>query len=135
MRIENRLNELKRFNTTEGIPDSFLSDVKNEIISRNRKRQDLINSISAFMILFVVGWGLYLKNLNVNDYDMSKIIIDLSEEVDSGSIFEQEDFIFASIDYLIDEVDIIESGWELIDDLTLHDYFEKREMDSFEERS
>ena len=91
MRIENRLIELKRFNTTEGIPDSFLSDVKNEIISRNRKRQDLINSISAFMILFVVGWGLYLKNLNVNDYDMSKIIIDLSEEVDSGSIFEQED--------------------------------------------
>ena len=135
MTIENRLNELKRFNTTEGIPDSFLSDVKNEIISRNRKRQDLINSISAFMILFVVGWGLYLKNLNVNDYDMSKIIIDLSEEVDSGSIFEQEDFIFASIDYLIDEVDIIESGWELIDDLTLHDYFEKREMDFFEERS
>ena len=135
MRIENRLNELKRFNTTEGIPDSFLSDVKNEIISRNRKRQDLINSISAFMILFVVGWGLYLKNLNVNDYDMSKIIIDLSEEVDSGSIFEQEDFIFASINYLIDEVDIIESGWELIDDLTLHDYFEKREMGFFEERS
>ena len=65
MRIENRLNELKRFNTTEGIPDSFLSDVKNEIIFRNRKRQDLINSISAFMILFAIGLGFYLKNLNM----------------------------------------------------------------------
>ncbi|MFL3050946.1 MAG: hypothetical protein ACJZ02_04580 [Candidatus Neomarinimicrobiota bacterium] len=135
MTIENRLNKLKRFNTTEEISDLFLSDVKNEIIFRNRKRQDLINSISAFMILFAIGLGFYLKNLNVNDYDMSKIIIDLSEEVDSGSIFEEEDFIFASIDYLIDEVELIESGWELIDDLTLHEFFEKREMDSFEERS
>ena len=135
MTIENRLNKLKRFNTTEEISDLFLSDVKNEIIFRNRKRKDLINSISAFMILFAIGLGFYLKNLNVNDYDMSKIIIDLSEEVDSGSIFEEEDFIFASIDYLIDEVELIESGWELIDDLTLHEFFEKREMDSFEERS
>ena len=135
MTIENRLNKLKRFNTTEEISDLFLSDVKNEIIFRNRKRQDLINSISAFMILFAIGLGFYLKNLNVNDYDMSKIVIDLSEEVDSGSIFEEEDFIFASIDYLIDEVELIESGWELIDDLTLHEFFEKREMDSFEERS
>ncbi|MBF90042.1 MAG: hypothetical protein CMG75_10425 [Candidatus Marinimicrobia bacterium] len=135
MKLEKRLKELKRMNWTQGIPDSFLSDLKNEVIFRNRKRQDLINSISAFMIIFAIGSGFYLKNLNVNDYDMSQIIIDLSGEVDSDFIFEEEDFVFASIDYLIDEIDLIESGWELIDDFTLYEHFERREINSFEERS
>tara|TARA_B100000029_G_scaffold204866_1_gene202839 strand:+ start:5900 stop:6307 length:408 start_codon:yes stop_codon:yes gene_type:complete len=135
MKLEKRLKELKRMNWVQGIPDSFISDLKNELIVRNRKRQDLINSISAFMIIFAIGLGFYLKNLNVNDYDMSQIIIDLSGEVDSDFIFEEEDFVFASIDYLIDEIDLIESGWELIDDFTLYEHFERREINSFEERS
>ncbi len=135
MKLEKRLKELKRMNWVQGIPDSFISDLKNELIVRNRKRQDLINSISAFMIIFAIGLGFYLKNLNVNDYDMSQIIIDLSGEVDSDFIFEEEEFVFASIDYLIDDIDLIESGWELIDDFTLYEHFERREINSFEERS
>ena len=135
MTIEKRLKTLKTFDRTEGVPDSFVSNLKNEIIARDRKQQNLINSVSGLIVAFVIGFGLYFNNPDSDKFDMSQIIIDLSEESDTLSVFDDEDFVLASIDYLVAQSDFMVSGWELIEDLSLYEYIEKTEINSFEERS
>jgi hypothetical protein len=66
---------------------------------------------------------------------VSEIIIDLSDQPDSITVFDDEEFIVASMDYLIDGTDLISTGWSIIEDLSLYNYLETGEKISQEERS
>ena len=86
-----------------------------------------------------MGVGIYINNPTVDStfatVDVSEIIIDLSDQPDSITVFDDEEFIMASMDYLIGGTELISTGWSIIEDLSLYNYLETGEKISQEERS
>ena len=86
-----------------------------------------------------MGVGIYINNPTVDStfatVDVSEIIIDLSDQPDSITVFDDEEFIVASMDYLIGGTELISTGWSIIEDLSLYNYLETGEKISQEERS
>ena len=139
MSIERRINSLKGRSHESGDAESFLTNLKGEIIQRDRRRQNIINSVSGLVVALAVGVGIYINNPTVDStfatVDVSEIIIDLSDQPDSITVFEDEEFIVASMDYLIGGTELISTGWSIIEDLSLYNYLETGEKISQEERS
>ena len=139
MSIERRINFLKGRSHESGDAESFLTNLKGEIIQRDRRRQNIINSVSGLIVALAMGVGLYINNPTVDStfatVDVSEIIIDLSDQPDSITVFDDEKFIMASIDYLIDGTELMSTGWSIIEDLSLYNYLETGEKISQEERS
>ena len=139
MSIERRINSLKGRSHESGDAESFLTNLKGEIIQRDRRRQNIINSVSGLVVALAMGVGIYINNPTVDStfaiVDVSEIIIDLSDQPDSITVFDDEEFIMASMDYLIGGTELISSGWSIIEDLSLYNYLETGEKISQEERS
>ena len=139
MSIERRINSLKGRSHESGDAESFLTNLKGEIIQRDRRRQNIINSVSGLVVALAVGVGIYINNPTVDStfatVDVSEIIIDLSDQPDSITVFDDEEFIVASMDYLIGGTELISTGWSIIEDLSLYNYLETGEKISQEERS
>ena len=139
MSIERRINSLKGRSHESGDAESFLTNLKGEIIQRDRRRQNIINSVSGLVVALAMGVGIYINNPTVDStfatVDVSEIIIDLSDQPDSITVFEDEEFIVASMDYLIGGTELISTGWSIIEDLSLYNYLETGEKISQEERS
>ena len=139
MSIERRINSLKGRSHESGDAESFLTNLKGEIIQRDRRRQNIINSVSGLIVALAMGVGIYINNPTVDStfatVDVSEIIIDLSDQPDSITVFDDEDFIAASMDYLIGGTELISTGWSIIEDLSLYNYLETGEKISQEERS
>ena len=139
MSIERRINSLKGRSHESGDAESFLTNLKGEIIQRDRRRQNIINSVSGLVVALAMGVGIYINNPTVDStfatVDVSEIIIDLSDQPDSITVFDDEEFIVASMDYLIGGTELISTGWSIIEDLSLYNYLETGEMISQEERS
>ena len=139
MSIERRINSLKGRSHESGDAESFLTNLKGEIIQRDRRRQNIINSVSGLVVALAMGVGIYINNPTVDStfatVDVSEIIIDLSDQPDSITVFDDEEFIMASVDYLIGGTELISTGWSIIEDLSLYNYLETGEKISQEERS
>ena len=139
MSIERRINSLKGRSHESGDAESFLTNLKGEIIQRDRRRQNIINSVSGLVVALAMGVGIYINNPTVDStfatVDVSEIIIDLSDQLDSITVFDDEEFIVASMDYLIGGTELISTGWSIIEDLSLYNYLETGEKISQEERS
>ena len=139
MSIERRINSLKGRSHESGDAESFLTNLKGEIIQRDRRRQNIINSVSGLVVALAMGVGIYINNPTVDPtfatVDVSEIIIDLSDQPDSITVFDDEEFIVASMDYLIGGTELISTGWSIIEDLSLYNYLETGEKISQEERS
>ena len=139
MSIERRINSLKGRSHELGDAESFLTNLKGEIIQRDRRRQNIINSVSGLVVALAMGVGIYINNPTVDStfatVDVSEIIIDLSDQPDSITVFDDEEFIVASMDYLIGGTELISTGWSIIEDLSLYNYLETGEKISQEERS
>ena len=139
MSIERRINSLKGRSHESGDAESFLTNLKGEIIQRDRRRQNIINSVSGLVVALAMGVGIYINNPTVDStfatVDVSEIIIDLSDQPDSITVFDDEEFIAASMDYLIGNTELISTGWSIIEDLSLYNYLETGEKISQEERS
>ena len=139
MSIERRINSLKGRSHESGNAESFLTNLKGEIIQRDRRRQNIINSVSGLIVALAMGVGIYINNPTVDStfatVDVSEIIIDLSDQPDSITVFDDEEFIVASMDYLIGGTELISTGWSIIEDLSLYNYLETGEKISQEERS
>ena len=139
MSIERRINSLKGRSHESGDAESFLTNLKGEIIQRDRRRQNIINSVSGLVVALAMGVGIYINNPTVDStfalVDVSEIIIDLSDQPDSITVFDDEEFIVASMDYLIGGTELISTGWSIIEDLSLYNYLETGEKISQEERS
>ena len=139
MSIERLINSLKGRSHESGNSESFLTNLKGEIIQRDRRRQNIINSVSGLVVALAMGVGIYINNPTVDStfatVDVSEIIIDLSDQPDSITVFDDEEFIVASMDYLIDGTELISTGWSIIEDLSLYNYLETGEKISQEERS
>ena len=139
MSIERRMNSLKGGSHESGDAESFLTNLKGEIIQRDRRRQNIINSVSGLVVALAMGVGIYINNPTVDStfatVDVSEIIIDLSDQPDSITVFDDEEFIMASMDYLIGGTELISSGWSIIEDFSLYNYLETGEKISQEERS
>ena len=139
MSIERRINSLKGRSHELGDAESFLTNLKGEIIQRDRRRQNIINSVSGLIVALAMGVGIYINNPTVDStfatVDVSEIIIDLSDQPDSITVFDDEEFIVASMDYLIGGTELISTGWSIIENLSLYDYLETGEKISQEERS
>ena len=139
MSIERRINSLKGRSHESGDAESFLTNLKGEIIQRDRRRQNIINSVSGLVVALAMGVGIYINNPTVDStfatVDVSEIIIDLSDQPDSITVFDDEEFIMASMDYLIGGTELISSGWSIIEDFSLYNYLETGEKISQEERS
>ena len=139
MSIERRINSLKGRSHESGDAESFLTNLKGEIIQRDRRRQNIINSVSGLVVALAMGVGIYINNPTVDStfaiVDVSEIIIDLSDQPDSVTVFDDEEFIVASMDYLIGGTELISTGWSIIEDLSLYNYLETGEKISQEERS
>ena len=139
MSIERRMNSLKGRSHESGDAESFLTNLKGEIIQRDRRRQNIINSVSGLVVALAMGVGIYINNPTVDStfatVDVSEIIIDLSDQPDSITVFDDEEFIMASMDYLIGGTELISTGWSIIEDLSLYNYLETGEKISQEERS
>jgi len=139
MSIERRMNSLKGRSHESGDAESFLTNLKGEIIQRDRRRQNIINSVSGLVVALAMGVGIYINNPTVDStfaiVDVSEIIIDLSDQPDSITVFDDEEFIVASMDYLIGGTELISTGWSIIEDLSLYNYLETGEKISQEERS
>ena len=139
MSIERRINSLKGRSHESGDAESFLTNLKGEIIQRDRRRQNIINSVSGLVVALAMGVGIYINNPTVDStfatVDVSEIIIDLSNQPDSITVFDDEEFIMASMDYLISGTELISTGWSIIEDLSLYNYLETGEKISQEERS
>ncbi len=139
MSIERRINSLKGRSHESGNAESFLTNLKGEIIQRDRRRQNIINSVSGLVVALAMGVGIYINNPTVDStfatVDVSEIIIDLSDQPDSITVFDDEEFIVASMDYLIGGTELISTGWSIIEDLSLYNYLETGEKISQEERS
>jgi hypothetical protein len=71
----------------------------------------------------------------LSSIDMSQAIIDLSGETDSLNVFDDEQFLLASIDYVVERTELFGSAWELVDDLSLYENLETNETIYLEERS
>ena len=139
MSIERRMNSLKNRSNESGDAESFLTNLKGEIIQRDRRRQNIMNSVSGLVVALAMGVGIYINNPTVDStfdtVDVSEIIIDLSDQPDSITVFDDEEFIVASMDYLIGGTELISTGWSIIEDLSLYNYLETGEKISQEERS
>ena len=139
MSIERRINSLKGRSHESGDAESFLTNLKGEIIQRDRRRQNIINSVSGLVVAQAMGVGIYINNHTDDStfatVDVSEIIIDLSDQPDSITVFDDEKFIVASMDYLIGGTELISTGWSIIEDLSLYNYLETGEKISQEERS
>ena len=139
MSVEKRLNSLKSHSKEPDDTESFLAELKGEMIRRGRRRQNIVNSISGLVVALAIGVGLYITSPTADptlaNADMSEIIIDLSGQPDSITVFDDEEFIMASMDYLIGGTELISTGWSIIEDLSLYDYLETGEKISLEERS
>ena len=139
MSIERRINSLKGRSHESGDAESFLTNLKGEIIQRDRRRQNIINSVSGLVVALAMGVGIYINNPTVDStfatVDVSEIIIDLSDQPDSITVFDDEEFIAASMDYLIGGTELISTGWSIIEDFSLYNYLETGEKISQEERS
>ena len=139
MSVEKRLNSLKSHSKAPGDTESFLAELKGEMIRRGRRRQNIVNSISGLVVALAIGVGLYITSPTADptlaNADMSEIIIDQSGQPDSITVFDDEEFIMASMDYLIGGTELISTGWSIIEDLSLYDYLETGEKISLEERS
>ena len=139
MWIERLINSLKGRSHKSGDAESFLTNLKGEIIQRDRRRQNIINSVSGLVVALAMGVGIYINNPTVDStfatVDVSEIIIDLSDQPDSITIFDDEEFIMASMDYLIGGTELISTGWSIIEDLSLYNFLETGEMISKEEQS
>ena len=139
MSIERRINSLKGRSHESGDAESFLTNLKGEIIQRDRRRQNIINSVSGLVVALAMGVGIYINNPTVDStfatVDVSEIIIDLSDQPDSITVFDDEEFIMASMDYLIGGTELISTGWSIIEDFSLYNYLETGEKIFQEERS
>ena len=139
MSIERRMNSLKGRSHESGDAESFLTNLKGEIIQRDRRRQNIINSVSGLVVALAMGVGIYINNPTVDStfatVDVSEIIIDLSDQPDSITVFDDEEFIMASMDYLIGGTELISTGWSIIEDLSLYNFLETGEKISKEEQS
>ena len=139
MSIERRFNSLKGRSHESGDAESFMTNLKGEIIQRDRRRQNIINSVSGLIVALAMGVGIYINNPTVDStfatVDVSEIIIDLSDQPDSITVFDDEEFIVASMDYLIGSTELISTGWSIIEDLSLYNYLETGEKISQKERS
>ena len=102
MSIERRINSLKGSSHEPGDAESFLTNLKGEIIQRDRRRQNIINSVSGLVVALAMGVGIYINNpaadSTFSTVDMSEIINDLSDQPDSITVFDDEEFIVASMD-------------------------------------
>lgn len=138
MSVEKRLSSLKGVSPA-GDPELFISDLKGEMVRRARRRQNLVTSLSGMVVALAVGVGLYIGSPEperpLASVEMSGAIIDLSGESDSLSVFDEEDFVLASIDYLVDGTDLMGTGWSLVEDLSLYDYLEAPKGFDMEEKS
>ncbi len=138
MLVEKRLNSLKSASPS-GDPDLFITDLKGEMIRRSRRRQNLMTSVSGFVVAIAIGIGLYINNPGpepmLSSIDMSQAIIDLSGETDSLNVFDDEQFLLASIDYVVERTELFGSAWELVDDLSPYENLETNETIYLEERS
>ena len=138
MLVEKRLNSLKSASPS-GDPDLFITDLKGEMIRRSRRRQNLMTSVSGFVVAIAIGIGLYINNPGpepmLSSIDMSQAIIDLSGETDSLNVFDDEQFLLASIDYVVERTELFGSAWELVDALSLYENLETNETIYLEERS
>ena len=139
MSIERRINSLKGRSHESGDAESFLTNLKGEIIQRDRRRQNIINSVSGLVVALAMGVGIYINNPTVDStfatVDVSEIIIDLSDQPDSITVFDDEEFIMASMDYLIGGTELISTGWSIIEDFSLYNYLETGEKIFQGERS
>ena len=138
MSVEKRLNSLKGI-SPDGDTEAFIADLKGEMVRRSRRRQTLMTSVSGFVVALAIGTGLYLNSPNpdspLSSIDMSQAIIDLTGETDSLDVFDDEQFLIASIDYLVEGTELFSSAWELVDDLSLYEYLQTDETFPMEERS
>ena len=138
MSVDKRLNSLKSASPA-GDSDLFISDLKGEMVRRSRRRQNLMTSVSGFVVAIAIGVGLYLNNPSpdpmLSSIDMSRAIIDFSGETDSLNVFDDEQFLLASIDYVVERTELFGSAWELVDDLSLYENLETNETIYLEERS
>jgi len=139
MSIERRIKSLKDHSHELGDAESFLTNLKGEIIQRDRRRQNIINSVSGLVVALAMGIGIYINSPTVDStfatVDVSEIIIDLSDQPDSITVFDDEEFIMASMDYLIGGTELISTGWSIIEDLSLYNFLETGEKISKEEQS
>ncbi len=138
MSVEKRLNSLKNVSQS-GDLDLFIAGLKGEMVRRARHRQNLITSVSGFVVAIAIGVGLYINNPRpepmLSSIDMSQVIIDLSGETDSLNVFDDELFLLASIDYVVEGTEFLSSAWELVDDLLLYENLQKNEITYIEEKS
>ena len=139
MSIERRIKSLKDHSHELGDAESFLTNLKGEIIQRDRRRQNIINSVAGLVVALARGIGIYINSPTVDStfatVDVSEIIIDLSDQPDSITVFDDEEFIMASMDYLIGGTELISTGWAIIEDLSLYNFLETGEKISKEEQS
>ena len=139
MSIERRIKSLKDHSHELGDAESFLTNLKGEIIQRDRRRQNKINSVSGLVVALAMGIGIYINSPTVDStfatVDVSEIIIDLSDQPDSITVFDDEEFIMASMDYLIGGTELISTGWSIIEDLSLYNFLETGEKISKEDQS
>ena len=139
MSIERRIKSLKDHSHELGDAESFLTNLKGEIIQRDRRRQNIINSVAGLVVALAMGIGIYINSPTVDStfatVDVSEIIIDLSDQPDSITVFDDEEFIMASMDYLIGGTELISTGWSIIEDLSLYNFLETGEKISKEEQS
>jgi len=117
MSIESKIKKNYNYTIKSKVNDEFINDLRVEIISRNKIRSKIKNLSFSFSILLFVFIFLFLK-IPINSENYYSFELNNLKENELCSKCEH-DIHFESVDYLIDNSDLLVSNIKLISDLSL----------------
>ena len=121
MSIENKIKKNYNFISKSKNNDEFIKDLRFEIISRNKIRNKIKTGYYSFAILLFILIFSFLKiPINSDNYYSYKFFNEQKIQICSKC---EHDIHFESVDYLIDNSDLLVSNMKLITDLYLDSEF------------
>jgi hypothetical protein len=103
--------------------DNFVERLHGTIHKREQKRQSLISGVMAAVILLAVSFGVYQNADRLEEIPFfisgeSFLIAEIDDdELEQFDLKFDEDLVYLSAEYLLDEADVFGSDWELLKEL------------------
>jgi hypothetical protein len=139
--FEDKLNSLADREVAVPDADEFLGHLHGTIRKREQKRQSLISGVTAVVIFLAVGFGIYrnadrLEEIPFYVNGESFLIAEIDdEELAQYEILFDEELVFSSAEYLLEDTDIFWTDWELLKELDDADIINLEYELSLEEQS
>jgi len=139
--FEDKLNSLAVREVAVPDADDFLERLHGTIRKREEKRQSLISGVMAVIIFLVVGFGVYqnadrLREIPIYLNGELFLIAEFDDdELEQYNIVFDEELVYASAEYLLDNADVLGIDWELLKELNDADIINLENELSLEEQS